>query len=42
VPYSTVRAHLLLQYCLDTFLIALEAFMAGEIEHPVEDVENRI
>ena len=26
--------------CLNAFLEAPEAFMAGEIEHPVEDVEN--
>jgi YHS domain-containing protein len=27
--------------CLDAFQQAPEAFMAGEIEHPVEDVENQ-
>jgi hypothetical protein len=26
---------------LDAFLEAPEAFMAGAIEHPVEDVENQ-
>ena len=26
--------------CLNAFLKAPEAFMAGEIEHPVEDVEK--
>lgn len=28
--------------CLKAFLQAPDAFMAGEIEHPIEDVENQI
>lgn len=27
--------------CLNAFLEAPQAFMAGEIEHPVEDFENQ-
>jgi YHS domain-containing protein len=37
--FNGERVHFCNAACLKAFLLAPEAFMAGEVEHPLEDVD---